>query len=161
MDHIRRVVIGLGSNLGDRSHNINTAVQRLRQDADMHVRERSILYETDPVGGRPQGKFLNGAVLVLTALPADTLHERLCGIEWELGRIRAEKNAPRTIDLDILWIEGESLREGAVIIPHPRLHERSFALVPLLELAPDACDDAGNHYADLPAAQVILCAVAD
>jgi 2-amino-4-hydroxy-6-hydroxymethyldihydropteridine diphosphokinase len=154
VDHIRRVVIGLGSNLGDRAATIHEAVERLRADDELHVLELSPLYETAPVGGPSQSDFLNAAVLVLTALDATRLLERLLGIEESLGRVRREKNGPRTIDLDILWIEGECVNEETLTVPHPRLAERAFALRPLLDVAPDASDaESGVVFAELPAAK--------
>lgn len=153
VDHIRRVVIGLGSNLGDRAATIHEAVERLRADDELHVLELSPLYETAPVGGPSQGDFLNAALLVLTALDAKLLLERLLGVEAALGRVRREKNGPRTIDLDILWIEGECLSDEALTVPHPRLAERAFALRPLLDVAPDAGNaETGVSFAELPAA---------
>lgn len=156
MDHIRRVIIGLGSNLGDRAKNIDDALGRLRADADLHVRATSRFYETDPVGGPPQDRYVNGAVLVLTSLDASTLLDRLLAIEIALGRQRTERDAPRTIDLDILWIEGEIFRSDRLHVPHSRLAERAFALVPLVELAPDARDEGGGLYADLALARTPL-----
>jgi 2-amino-4-hydroxy-6-hydroxymethyldihydropteridine diphosphokinase len=157
VDHIRRVVIGLGSNLGDRAATILAAVERLRTDGELHVLELSPLYETAPVGGPSQGDFLNAAVLVLTALDAKLLLERLLGVEAALGRVRGEKNGPRTIDLDILWIEGECVSDDELVVPHPRLAERAFALRPLLDLAPDASNaETGVAFAGLPAASESL-----
>lgn len=157
MDHIRRVVIGLGSNLGDRFANVDRAVERMRSLEDVHVLEVSPLYETAPVGGPPQGAFVNGAVLLVTALDAAELMERLLQIETDLGRVRGEKNAPRTVDLDILWIEGECVSRADLEVPHPRLVERAFALRPLLDVAPDASHaESGLVYADLPLAKTEL-----
>ncbi len=156
MDHIRRVILGLGSNVGDRVENINQAVNVLRLDRDMHVLKVSPLYETEPQGGPPQADFVNGAVLVLTSLPAADILRRTLDVETKLGRVRGEKNAPRIIDLDILWIEGEAVEEDGLTVPHPRLVERSFALRPLVDLAADAKDDQGAAYADLDLAKVAL-----
>jgi 2-amino-4-hydroxy-6-hydroxymethyldihydropteridine diphosphokinase len=150
---VRRAVIGLGSNLGDRVGHIEAAIDRLRADADLEVVERSPIYETEPVGGPPQGDYLNAALLVLTSLEGRALLERLLAVEASLGRVRAERNGPRTIDLDLLWIEGERISEPGLEVPHPRLGERSFALRPLLDLVADARDAAtGARLADLPAA---------
>jgi 2-amino-4-hydroxy-6-hydroxymethyldihydropteridine diphosphokinase len=157
VDHIRRVVVGLGSNVGDRLSNIQEAVGRLSGDEHIHVTERSPLYETAPVGGVEQGHFLNGAVLLLTALEASELMRRLLEIETGLGRVRGVKNGPRTIDLDILWIEGESVNEPDLVVPHPRLLERSFMLRPLADLASDAADaETGALFADLELAKAEL-----
>lgn len=164
MDHIRRVVIGLGSNLGDRKANIAAALQRLGQDEEIHLGAVSPLYETAPVGGPrnadgtpAQGDFVNGAVLVLTSLDAGDLLRRLLAIEAALGRSRDVPEGPRTIDLDILWIEGECIREEGLIVPHPRLLERPFMLRPLLDVADDARHaESGVVYADAELANVQL-----
>lgn len=162
MDHIRRVVIGLGSNLGERAQNIDSAVSLLREDHDMHVMKISPLYETAPEGGADQPAYLNGAVLVLTSLDAGEIMARTLKIEAALGRVRAEKNASRTIDLDILWIEGEAVEEGDLVVPHARLPERAFALRPLVDLAPDARHAvSGDVYAEMPLAKAELNRVRD
>jgi 2-amino-4-hydroxy-6-hydroxymethyldihydropteridine diphosphokinase len=162
VDHIRRVVIGLGSNLGDRASNIDRSVDALRADDDMHVMKVSPLYETAPEGGADQPAFLNGAVLVLTSLDARDVLVRLLAIEASLGRVRTERGASRTIDLDLLWIEGESIAENDLLVPHPRLARRAFALRPLVDLAPDAGDaETGAVYADSPLAKAELKRVRD
>jgi len=156
-------VIGLGSNLGDREATIAAAVAALRAP-DLHVLRRSPLYETKPEGGPPQGDYLNGAVLIVTAVTAQELLERCLAVERALGRVRpdAVRWGPRTIDLDLLWIEGEAVSEGGLEIPHPRLAERSFALRPLLDLAPDATDfRTGVAFSTLPAASAPLLKVRD
>jgi 2-amino-4-hydroxy-6-hydroxymethyldihydropteridine diphosphokinase len=156
VDHIRRVVLGLGSNVGDRVKSINQAVDQLRQDRDVHVVKVSPLYET-PAEGPPQPDFVNGAVLLLTSLPAGEILSRALAVEAKLGRVRAEApKGPRTIDIDVLWIEGEAVADDNLTVPHPGLRERSFALRPLLDLAPDAADDKGAPLSELPAARVAL-----
>ena len=164
MDHVRRIVIGLGSNLGDRLGTITTAVDQLRALRGVHVLRRSPLYESPAVGGPPQGDYLNGAVLIVTAEPARGILDWLLAIERSLGRVRpdAERWGPRTIDLDILWIEGEGVAEPDLEVPHPRLAERTFALRPLLDLAPDTVDFySGPPFAHLPAASLPITRVAD
>lgn len=164
MDHIRRIVIGLGSNLGDRAANIVAAVDQLRTDRDLHVLRRSPLYESPPAGGPPQGDYLNGAVLIVSALDGRELLERLLRIERSLGRTRPDEErwGPRTIDLDLLWIEGESIHEADFEVPHPRLRERVFALRPLLDVAPDATDfQSGAPFAEEPAAALPITRFAD
>ncbi len=156
MDHIRRVVIGLGSNLGDRKANIAQALDRLNADEEIHLGATSPLYETAPEGGPrnedgspAQGPFLNGAVLVLTSIDAGDLLVRLQRIESELGRRRGVPNGPRTIDLDILWIEGESIASAELVVPHPRLLQRAFMLRPLLDVADDAShSETGQVFAE-------------
>ncbi|MCC6554593.1 MAG: 2-amino-4-hydroxy-6-hydroxymethyldihydropteridine diphosphokinase [Polyangiaceae bacterium] len=159
MDHVRRVVIGLGSNLGDRAEAIRAAVRALRADRELFVLRESPLYESPPAGGPPQGDYLNGAVLIVTSLPGRDILDRALAIERSLGRVRpdAERWGPRAIDLDVLWIEGEAIDEPGLEVPHPRLAGRPFALRPLLDLAPDARDPhTGEEYASLPEASAPL-----
>ncbi len=139
------VVIGLGANLGDRLATMREAVERIGRIAK--VVARSTVWETTPVGGPPQPDYLNAAVLVAWAREPVELLEALLAIEAELGRVRDVPNGPRTIDLDVLWIEGRVVDEPKLTVPHPRLHLRAFALAPLLELVPDACDPrTGRRY---------------
>lgn len=164
MDHVRRIVIGLGSNLGDRLGTITTAVDQIRTHRNVHVLRRSPLYESPAVGGPPQGDYLNGAVLIVTAEPARGILDWLLEIERSLGRERPDpvRWGPRTIDLDLLWIEGEAVSEPGLHVPHPRLAERTFALRPLLDIAPDAVDfRTGQAFADLPAANFPITRVAE
>ena len=162
MDHIRRVVFGLGSNVGDREKHIDAAVEALGAVEGVHVMGVSPLYETAAEGGPPQGAFLNGAVLVLTAIEVHDLLRRALAIEAQLGRVRGEKNAPRTIDIDLLWLEGEVVKTDELTVPHPRLPERAFALRPLLDLAPDARDfEQGTEFAELAVAKITLRVVRD
>jgi 2-amino-4-hydroxy-6-hydroxymethyldihydropteridine diphosphokinase len=157
VDHIRRVVVGFGANLGDRRQNITDAIEHLRNDPDVHVMECSPFYETDPVGGPEQGCYLNGALLLLSSLDATDLMTKLHALEARLGRTREVPNGPRTLDLDILWIEGETIRSDALTVPHPRLTSRAFMLVPLLDVASDARDaETGVVFADLPLSKTKL-----
>ena len=158
MDHIRRVVVGFGSNLGDRRQNIAAAILALRGDGDVHVMAQSPIYVTEAEGGPPgQGAYLNGALLVLTALEARDLLMRLHTIETSLGRTRDVLHGPRTLDLDILWIEGETICEDGLVVPHAQLLSRAFMLRPLLDVAGDASDaESGLVFADHPLAQTSL-----
>lgn len=152
---MRRVVIGLGSNLGDREGAIASAIERLGADPAMRVVAVSPLYESEPAGGPPQGDYLNAAVLVETDLAGREILERALAIERSLGRVRPSPVAwgPRTMDLDVLWIEGEVITEPGLDVPHPRLTERPFALRPLLDVAPDARDPRDESpFALMPAA---------
>jgi 2-amino-4-hydroxy-6-hydroxymethyldihydropteridine diphosphokinase len=127
--------IGLGSNLGDRTATLRTAIQRL--EALGRITGISSLYETEPVGYLEQPSFLNAVVALETALtPADLLRA-LLGIERDLGRARSFPNAPRTLDLDLLMVDDVILDTPELTMPHPRLHERAFVLVPLAEIAPE------------------------
>ncbi|MGH7438284.1 MAG: 2-amino-4-hydroxy-6-hydroxymethyldihydropteridine diphosphokinase [Polyangiaceae bacterium] len=131
-------VVGLGANLGDRLAALRAALEGLARVAT--VEKVSSVYATAPVGGPPQPDYLNAAVLVETELrPRELLHA-LLAIESTLGRVRRERNGPRVIDLDVLWIEGVVVKSEELEVPHPRLAERAFALVPMLEVAPGARD---------------------
>lgn len=144
------VVVGLGSNLGDRRRTIEAAVAHTRALTATRVVATSALVETAPVGDVPQGPYLNGAMRVETGLTPAALMTSLLAIEAELGRVRRERWGPRTIDLDLLWIDGLVVSEGSLSVPHPRLHERAFALAPLVEVAPDARDPRdGRLYRDV------------
>ena len=128
---------------------LRAAVSRLARVAS--VEKTSRVYATAPVGGVPQPEFLNAAALVRYAGPPERLLAVLLDIERKLGRIRHEKWGPRTIDLDLLWVEGLVLDSARLTLPHPHLRERAFALVPLLELVPDAADPrTGEHYSVPP-----------
>ena len=130
--------IGLGSNLGDRRDLIGRAVEALDAVEGVTVVEQSDLYETEPVGGAPQPKFLNGAVGVETSLTPRQLMDQLLAIERALGRTRTAPNAPRAIDLDLLLYGDTVIDEETLRVPHPRMHERWFVLKPLADIAPDA-----------------------
>ena len=137
-----RAVIALGSNVGDRLGYLQAAAQRIAKIC--HVERASHVYETQPVGGPPQPAFYNAALLVTYAgAPLDLL-DTLQALETGLGRARGGATdvrwGPRTIDLDILWIEGLAMESDRLVVPHPRLTERAFALRPLVDVAPDAID---------------------
>jgi 2-amino-4-hydroxy-6-hydroxymethyldihydropteridine diphosphokinase len=151
----RRLVLGLGSNLGDRAANLRRAADLVAAIPGVEVLERSSVLETPPAGGPAQADYLNAALLVATELTFAALLEATFAIERELGRVRPDpiRWGPRTIDIDLLWCEGESSDDPATLVPHPRLASRAFALQPLLELCPDATEPrSGHRYADLPAA---------
>jgi 2-amino-4-hydroxy-6-hydroxymethyldihydropteridine diphosphokinase len=144
-----RAVIGFGANLGERLVAMRAAARALSRVAS--VEKTSRVYATAPVGGPPQPEYLNAAALAgYEGAPGDLL-DALLAIEADLGRVRAEKDGPRTIDLDVLWIDGVALDTSRLVVPHPRLHERAFALVPLLELVPGARDPrTGARYVAPP-----------
>ncbi len=143
-----RAVIGLGANLGDRLGSLRAAVHELRGVA--RVERASRVYETAPLGP-PQPAYLNAAVLAAYEGTPESLLDALLSIEKGLGRVRREPWGPRTIDLDILWIDGVSHESDRLVVPHPRLHERAFAIVPLLEVAPGAVDPyTGKPFAVPP-----------
>jgi 2-amino-4-hydroxy-6-hydroxymethyldihydropteridine diphosphokinase len=131
----RLVYISLGSNLGDRAAMIERAIEEMNL-AGIQALRKSSLYATQPVGGPPQAWFLNAVVEARTRLmPVQLLHT-LQKIERTLGRRRMAPLGPRTIDLDLLFYGGSIIHGRELRVPHPRLHERRFVLVPLAELAP-------------------------
>jgi 2-amino-4-hydroxy-6-hydroxymethyldihydropteridine diphosphokinase len=146
---------------------LREAVARVARVTGLTLRARSSVYETTPVGGPQQPAFLNAAILVECILSPLALLDELQAIEKELGRTRGPGDVrwgPRVIDLDVLWIDGVALEEPRLVVPHPRLTERAFALVPLLEVAPSARDprtgaaftpvtDAGVRRTALPLAE--------
>jgi 2-amino-4-hydroxy-6-hydroxymethyldihydropteridine diphosphokinase len=140
-------VIALGSNLGDRQRNINAALDLLAQS--MKLVGVSTLIETKPVGGPEQGDYLNGVCIVETELGPEQLLQRLMEIESELGRVRAEVNGPRTIDLDLITYGEQEISTAELIIPHPRAHLRAFVLAPWFELEPDAKIPGKGRVRDL------------
>lgn len=129
------VYLGLGTNLGDREANLKEAVRRLNE-AGVRVLARSPLYETTPVGYLDQPDFLNAVCRAETDLAPGDLLCVVKGIEAEMGRRPAFRNAPRPIDVDILFYDDLVLSTPDLAIPHPRLAERAFVLVPLADLAP-------------------------
>ncbi|HEY3208996.1 MAG TPA: 2-amino-4-hydroxy-6-hydroxymethyldihydropteridine diphosphokinase [Actinomycetota bacterium] len=143
-----RVFVGLGSNLGDRLANLQEAVDRLGKTPGVHVIQTSRVYETDPVGPA-QPDYLNAVVMVETSLSARELLEACLGVERAMGRERRERWGPRNIDLDVLGYGREQIDEPGLQVPHPRMHERAFVLVPLLELEPDPALPGGRRLADL------------
>jgi 2-amino-4-hydroxy-6-hydroxymethyldihydropteridine diphosphokinase len=133
-----RSFVGLGGNLEDPRAQIARAVELLAAEEGVKVVAVSTLRETDPVGYEDQPRFLNGAAELQTSLEARELLERLLAIERRIGRVRGAgpRFGPRTIDLDLLLHGDEVIAEPGLQIPHPRLHERRFALEPLAELDP-------------------------
>jgi 2-amino-4-hydroxy-6-hydroxymethyldihydropteridine diphosphokinase len=131
------VFIGAGSNLGDRRQNLNQAKSLLSQISGVQFLRDAPILETEPVGGPPQGKYLNTVWKIETRLSPGVLLAELLTIEKQMGRVREEKNGPRLIDLDILVYGDEIISEPGLNIPHPRFHEREFVLRPLAELAPE------------------------
>ena len=132
-----RTFIGVGSNLGSRERNIEQAKGYFINTPGMRLIQSSVLYETDPVGGPPQGKFLNAVWEIEAGISPRELFRRLQEIEVALGRKRTVKNGPRTIDLDILIYGDVIINEKDLQIPHPKLAERWFVLKPLWDLAAD------------------------
>ena len=133
-----RAYVGVGANLGDRRATIGRAIELLREQPGVDVLAVSTLRETDPVGYEGQPRFLNGALELETTLGPRELLKALLAVERALGRTReGPRFGPRTIDLDLLVYGDERLDEPGLTVPHPRLHQRQFALEPLAELAPE------------------------
>jgi 2-amino-4-hydroxy-6-hydroxymethyldihydropteridine diphosphokinase len=132
---VPRAFLGLGSNLGDRAAQLRAAVAALDD-----VVAVSPVYETDPVGGPEQGAFLNLVVELDTTLDARGLLGECRRLETAAARVRLERWGPRTLDVDVLWVDGEVVDEPDLQVPHPRMGERRFVLAPLADLAPDLVD---------------------
>lgn len=128
--------VSIGTNLGDRDAHLALALRRLAELPDSELVAVSPVFETDPVGPPPQGPFLNAVARLRTRLAPRALLEALLAIEQEAGRVRGERNAARTLDLDLLLHGDRVLAEPGLILPHPRLAERPFVLEPLAALAP-------------------------
>jgi len=120
--------------LGDRYKNIENAIERLRSNKGITVKKISPMYDTEPVGGPPQPRYLNGVIEIETTLQPRELLKVLQDIETQLGRQRLIKNGPRTIDLDILTYGNEYIDEEDLKIPHPKMYEREFVQRPLRDL---------------------------
>ena len=133
-----RVFIGVGSNEGDRLQHLSNAIQALAGLRGARVAQMAMMVESDPVGGPPQGPYLNTVVELKTSLAPRALLDHLQAIERRLGRRpSAQRWAPRPIDLDLLLYDDLVLEEPGLCVPHPRMHERRFVLQPLCQLAPD------------------------
>lgn len=137
-----RAFVGLGSNLGDRARHLRDAVAALQPVAVSDV------YETEPVGGPEQGPYLNLVVQVDWAGEPEALLERCRALETAAARVRSERWGPRTLDADVLWIDGVEVDAPDLTVPHPRMWQRRFVLEPLAELAPDLVDDAAIAGSD-------------
>lgn len=128
--------LSVGSNIGDRLHHLKESIRALHSSIGTTVTSISSIYETAPVGYTNQADFLNLVVCIETDLTAQELLVECQSIEQELGRVRDIKWGPRTADLDILLYNKDIIETENLIVPHPRMHERAFVLVPLLEIAP-------------------------
>lgn len=138
-----RAFLSVGSNLGDRRAHLRLAVDTLPD-----VVAVSPVYETDPVGGPSQGAYLNLVVELLTAIDPRELLGICHRIESSADRVRAERWGPRTLDIDIVWMDGVALDDPQLTIPHPRWKERRFVLGPLRDLAPDLVTERDLQLAD-------------
>lgn len=135
---MKQAYIALGSNLGNRTENLNRAAFAVHALPGTRVTAVSCIYETEPVDCPKCDNFYNAVIRVETELSPKALLGACLGIEAGMGRVRTKKNGPRVMDLDLLFFEDYEERSDELTVPHPRLYERAFVLVPLLELMPDA-----------------------
>ena len=136
MTEAHAAYLSLGANLGNREEMLREAVRRLAAADGVKTLAVSSLYETEPWGKKDQSSFLNIAVSLQTTLSPEELLALTQAVETELGRVRHERWGPRTIDVDILHIEGAERNSPTLTLPHPYMTERAFVLVPLAEIAP-------------------------
>lgn len=141
--------LGLGANLGDRLANLQRAVDLLGEVPGLAVARSSRVYETEPVGGPEQPDYLNAVVEVRTDLAPHALLEACLGVEARMGRIRSERWGPRPIDVDVLTYDDRTIDDPDLVVPHPRMHERGFVLIPLAELTADPTLPGGRRLASL------------
>lgn len=132
-----RAFVGIGANLADPEANVRRAIEELALIADTRVAATSSLYRTAPVGFLDQPDFVNGVVELKTGLDPGALLDKLLSIEKDFGRERSTPNAPRILDLDLLIYGDQNFRSEHLTVPHPRMSERAFVLVPLVEIAAD------------------------
>ena len=145
----RRVVLALGSNLGERLDTLQGAVDALFDAPGMDFVAVSPVYETEPVGGPPQPDYLNAILIAETVLSARTVLERAQGAEVAFHRTRETAWGPRTLDVDIITIGDETRDDADLVLPHPRAHERAFVLAPWHDIDPGAEIPGRGRVADL------------
>jgi 2-amino-4-hydroxy-6-hydroxymethyldihydropteridine diphosphokinase len=150
--HARSVVLALGSNLGDRRDILQGCVDAIAAIPEVQVMAVSPVYETVPVGGPPQPDYLNAVLLARTTLPSRVLLDRLHEIEAAFDRERSVRWGPRTLDIDIITVNGEVSSDPDLTLPHPRAHERAFVLAPWHDVDPDAVVPGHGSVAALLAA---------
>lgn len=141
--------LSLGANLGDRLANLQRAVDALGAAPGVRVVRSSRVYETEPVGGPEQPEYLNAVVEVRTELAPRDLLAACRSVEDDMGRVRTERWGPRPIDVDVLTYGTETIDEPDLVVPHPRMHERGFVLVPLAELGADPPLPGGRRLASV------------
>ncbi|MXN65099.1 2-amino-4-hydroxy-6-hydroxymethyldihydropteridine diphosphokinase [Stappia sp. GBMRC 2046] len=143
-----RAALGLGSNIGDTKANLDEALRRLCEIDGIRLSARSSDYRTPPWGPVEQDDFRNACAVVETTLSARTLLDRCLDVEREMGRVRDQRWGPRLIDIDVLVYGDAKVDEEGLSIPHPRMGERAFVLVPLAEIWPDAPIGDGRTAAE-------------
>ncbi len=142
--------LGLGSNLGDRLATLQQAFDLLGAEDGLAVEACSRVWETTPVGGPSQSDFLNAVLRVETSLAPRDLLAAVNRVEAALDRVRDVRWGPRTIDIDVLWIVGYTSDDPELTVPHPRMTERAFVVLPLLDLDPDPVLSDGTRVLDVP-----------
>ena len=147
----QEVVLALGSNLGDRLANLQAGVDALTEGGQITATAVSAVYETSPVGGPDQPDYLNAVLLAVSALPPRAVLDRCQAAERARGRVRSVRWGPRTLDVDIIACDAETIDDPALTLPHPRAHERAFVLVPWLDVDPGARLAGFGPVADLVA----------
>lgn len=152
MPHPHFAVIALGSNLAEPARQVRAALSVLEAHPQIQIEKTSSLYVTAPVGYDDQPDFVNAVCSVRTSLDGVSLLAVLNRIEADFGRERTFRNAPRTLDLDIIDFDGISSNDPHLTLPHPRAHERSFVMKPLAEILPDFVLGGHGRAADLAAA---------
>jgi len=150
--------LGLGSNLGDRLEHLREAVRLLNTEPAVEVVRSSRVYETEPVGP-PQPAYLNAVIEIRSDGTARELLDACRRVEDALGRVRAERWGPRTIDVDVLTFDEQTIDEPDLVVPHPRMHERGFVLLPLGELETDPMLPGGRRLASLRLAPDVVLGV--
>jgi len=144
-----RAVIGLGANLGDPVAQLRAAIDAIGRLPHTRIVTASSFYRTAPVGFAAQPDFVNAAVSIDTGVEPRALLDALKTIEIAAGRARSFKDAPRTLDLDLLLYAEQLIDEPELVVPHPRMHERAFVLAPLVEIEPDAVVPGRGRAAEL------------
>jgi len=142
---VSEIFLGLGSNLGDKDRNLKLAIKKLNEH-DIRLIKSSSFHDTDPVGGPPQDNFLNAVIQVETTHSPHHLLNEIKAIERDMGRRESVRNGPRIIDIDILLYDDVILTTPDLTIPHPRMFERDFVMLPLREIAPHI--NKRSFYAD-------------
>lgn len=131
-----KYILGIGTNIGNKIENIERCVEALNLVPNTRVLEQSKIYETEPVGYAEQDDFYNCVLAVQSSLNPNEMLGVCLGIEGGIGRVRTIKNGPRIIDIDLLYAENQIIETENLTVPHPRIKERKFVIIPLLDLFP-------------------------
>ncbi len=151
-----RAFLALGSNLGDRHAHLQAAVDLLHAEPELTVVAVSSVYETDPVGGPVQDDFLNAMIEIETDRSPQQLLEIAHAAEAAADRVRMQRWGPRTLDVDIVFIDGVTVDEPDLTVPHPRWRERDFVLAPMHDLAPDLVEVPRDGWRGVRRAPAVL-----